>query len=187
MRPVSSVILSVISHGRTILTKAVSDEMKAIGTKLILLLIWFTANSAFAIPLPRTEKTTIQGTVVDWTWRGEIDFQQEFQGHAYGQTIPAHYIVRLKLQMKRSELYNTINWYSRLLPIGIGINVDELQEDEVIVYLPTQRLNGFLRDAKLTIEGYSIVADDSGPDAECIKILINGATPDVLPPVFPKE
>lgn len=161
--------------------------MKAVATKLILFLIWFSANPAFAIPLPRTEKTSIQGAVVDWTWRAEIDYQEEVEGLAFARTIPAHYIVRLKLQKKRNELFNTINWYSRLLPIGVEIDDDELKEDEVIVYLPTQRLKGFLIDAKVTIEGYSIFADDSGPDAESSKILINGATPDILPPVFPKK
>ena len=122
---------------------------------------------------------------MDWTWRGEIDFQQEFQGHAYGQTIPKHYIIRLKIQKKRNDLFNTINGYSRLLRIGIGIDADDLKEDEVIVYLPSPRLKGLLKDAKLTIEDYSISADDSGAEATSSKILIDGATPEIIGPVFP--
>ena len=157
------------------------------ATRLIAAVFWLAALPAFSVPLPRTEKHTIQGTVVDWTWRGEIYYQVEFQGLAFGQTIPSHYVIRLKLPNKRNDLFNTINWYSRLLPIGIGIDDDELKENEVIVYLPTPRLEGLLNDAKLTIEDYMIVADDSGPFVESSKILINGATPKSLPPVFPQK
>ena len=155
---------------------------------LALSAIFFAVLPAFSIPLARTEKTTIQGTVVDWKWRGKIDYQEENQGWAFGRTIPSHYIIRVKLVKKRSDLLNTINWYSRLLPIGTGIDDDDLKEDEVIVYLPTSRLDGLLVDAKLTIVDYSIVADDSGPEAESSNILINGKSPKLLGPVFaPKE
>jgi len=140
----------------------------------------------FTLALLRTEKKTIQGTVVDWTWRGELYYQEEFEGVAFGQTIPNHYVIRLKLPKKRDKLFDTINWYSRLLPIGIGIDGDEMKQNEVIVYLPSPRLKGLLRGSKLTIEDYSIVADDSGPSAGNSKILINGTTPKVLPSVFPQ-
>lgn len=161
--------------------------MKSLTTisRLVHLVLLLTAIPAFSVPLPRTEKTTIQGTVVDWTWRSEIDFQQEFQGRAYGQMIPGHYIIRLKIQKKRNDLFNTINGYSRLLRIGIGIDADDLKEDELIVYLPTSRLKGLLKGAKLTIEDYSISADDSGAEASSSKILIDDATPETLGPIFP--
>lgn len=176
-------------HGGAPLSLNVSEEMRSLATasKLILFVLWFTVIPTFSVPLPPTKKATIKGTVVDWLWRNEIQYQEATEGLAHFQTIPAHYIIRLKIQKKRNETFNTINWYSRTIIIGIGINSNEFKEDEVILYLPSPKLEGLKVDAKLTLEDYSIAADDLGPSAGSSKILINGATPKVVGPVFPVE
>jgi hypothetical protein len=146
-------------------------------TRLALIAFFLSVLPALSVPHPRTDKTTVRGTIVDWTWRGKIDYEEEFEGLAFGHTIPSHYIIRLKLVKKRSDILNTINLYSRFLPIGIGIDDDDLKENEVIVYLPTARLKGLLKGVRITIENYSIAADDAGPVAESTNILINGKSP----------
>ena len=101
--------------------------------------------------------------------------------------IPGHYMVRIRLSGKRTELHDTITWFSRLLPIGTGIDADELKKDEILILLPTPRLEGLSDEAILTVEGYSISADDTGSVAHCTRILINGKPPKTLGAAFKKE
>ena len=89
----------------------------------VLFAILIAALPAYAaIPLGPTEKSTISGKIVDWKWRCEIHYQEESQRNASQYVIPSHYMIRLKIKNKRSELHDTINRFSRLLSIGTGMD-----------------------------------------------------------------
>jgi hypothetical protein len=167
----------------------VSDKMNFMTRIYMAVLVatLLAAIPAFAIPLGTTDKSTIIGTIVDWKWRCEINYQEQSQGRASQYVIPSHYMIRLKLKDKRSKLHDTINWFSRLLSIGTGIDGDDLGKDEILVFLPTPRLEGLKDEAKLTIEDYSISADDHGPVAKSSRILIDDKIPKPLGPVFGEE
>ncbi len=167
----------------------VSEKMNSIARICVVVsvAILLAALSAFALPLGTTEKSTISGTIVDWKWRCEINYQEQSQGRASQYVIPSHYMIRLKLKDKRSKLHDAINWFSHLLSIGTGMHDDDLGKNEILVFLPTPRLDGLKEEAKLTIEDYSISADDSGPVATSSRILIDDKIPKPLGPVFEEE
>ncbi len=144
-------------------------------------------QSAAAIPLGRTEAAEIKGTVIDWKWRGEINYQEESEGFAFQRVIPSHYMLRLKLDAKRAKLHDTIHWFSRTMPIGPGVDAEELKPDEIILYLPTSRLKEMKVGVLLAIEDYSIFADDFGPDAEYSKVLVNGLEAKPMGPAFEQD
>lgn len=138
----------------------------------------------FGIPLGSTKEATIRGTIVDWKWRGALNYQEQTQGQASQFEIPSHYMIRLRIDGKRSELHDTITRFSRMLLIGTGMVDEDLKRDEVVIFLPTSRLEGLKAEAILTIEDYSIAADERGPWAESTRILVDGKSPKTLGPVF---
>lgn len=138
----------------------------------------------FGIPLAGTEKSTIRGAIVDWKWRGALKYQEQSQGQAFQCEIPNHYMIRLKVDGARSKLHDTIIRFSRLLPIGAGMIDEDLEKDEVVIFLPTSRLEGLENEAVLTIEDYTIAADERGPQVDYSRILIEGKPPKPLGPAF---
>lgn len=163
--------------------------MKSITCLFITLfiLIQITVLPLFAIPLGTTETTTLTGTIVQWKWRCEIRYQEEEEVRANQFLIPSHYMIKLKLNGKRTALHDEIQKFSRMLSIGTGINVDDLEEDEIIFFLPSSRLEGFKSGAKLKIEGYSIGADETLVEAKSTRILIDDKIPKNLPPIWVDE
>ncbi len=153
----------------------------------VFILIQITVVPLFGIPLGTTEKTTLTGTIVQWKWRCEIKYQEEEEVRANQFVIPSHYMIKLKLNGKRTALHDDIQKFSRMLSIGAGINVDDLKEDEFLFFLPSSRLEGFKNGARLKVEGYSIGADETIVDANCASILIDDKILKKLPPVWVDE
>jgi hypothetical protein len=153
-----------------------AKKMKRVTKSCSLVLCAFVLSAipAQSIPMPKTEKSTIHGTIVDWVWRNKIEYQQESRGLTFERTIPNHYMIRLKIKEKRNALLNAINSYSMTIPISNCNISDDMAEDEVIIYLPSPRLKGIKDDAKITIVDYSIFTHDFGAEAESANILING-------------
>ena len=160
--------------------------MKSLSQISIVIFAFFVvaALPVFGIPLAGIKKATIRGTIVDWKWRGALNYQEQTQGQAFQCVIPSHYLIRLKIDGGRNEQHNTIIRFSRLLLIGTGMVDEDLKKDEVLIFLPTSRLEGLKTGANLTIEDYSIAADERVPWAESARILIDGKSPKPLGPAF---
>ena len=127
-----------------------------------------------AAPLAPIEPEDISGTIGWWVWRDTTEIKRKEMGSEVTIRYPAHYLIVLNNVKKiEEEKLKKISNYSKLGYFPDDIMYGSLDNDSVLIYLPSVYREDITSFMKMTLINYGfLISDESGPNVICDSIKI---------------
>ncbi len=154
----------------------------------IRVVIFLSPLFAVAVPFGPTKPLNLHGTIVEWLWRGEMDYEQAGSvATTYSSVVPAHYLIVLDVPDGDPKRLEAISSMVRTANIRHEIMERKLNPTEVLLLVPSKRLKEIKEGATLDLINYSLSGDERDTFPSHDKLMIDGKKPTLAGPLFPPE
>ncbi len=165
----------------------VSRKKSMIRNAILLASIFAAPFCALGIPQGTKVVPSLKGRVIEWVWRGEIVHQTEGSYTTEKKVeVAAHYLAVVELEGADPEVIKSIRFTTQLTEFRHPIIDYELKEDQVVVWLPSDRWKEMRKGAELEITDYRFFVDDWSAFGFCKAVKIDGKNPSAAGELFPE-